>query len=120
MKRVIFIVLITLSVIHLKAEEFSSAFLVHDHSISDYSTDSLSTTKSYIAKKKTMAIGLAIILGPLGMHRLYLGTDYRVPILYSITLGAFGVMPIIDIIAIATTKDLSLFENNGKVIMWVR
>ena len=65
------------------------------------------------------AILLAIALGPFGVHRLYLGTHPRVPVIYTLTLGGgLGVLPIIDIIAIATTKDLDRFIQNDKVIMW--
>lgn len=65
------------------------------------------------------AILLAIALGPFGVHRLYLGTHPRVPVIYTLTLGGgLGVLPIIDIITIATTKDLDRFINNDKVIMW--
>jgi len=53
------------------------------------------------------------------VHRLYLGTHPRVPVIYTLTLGGgLGVLPIIDIIAIATTKDLDRFIQNDKVIMW--
>ena len=67
-------------------------------------TDNIMLEKKTIRRKKAIAIGLAIALGPFGVHRLYLGTDDKIPVIYSITLGAFGVLPLTDIIAIITTK----------------
>ena len=72
-------------------------------------------------KKRTKggAILMAILTGPIGGHRLYLGSSTYVPIFYALTLGGgLGILPLIDIIAIATTKDLSLYENNGSILMW--
>lgn len=117
----IFVVLFT---IQYKAEAKSSAFLLSQdlENIIIELEGNLNDTvliKNSVFKKKLTAISLAIALGPLGMHRLYLGTDFRVPVVYSITLGAFGVLPLIDIIAILSTKDLSKYENNPKIMMWV-
>ena len=76
--------------------------------------------KKTICRKKAIAIGLAITLGPFGVHRLYLGTDAKIPVIYSITLGAFGILPLTDIIAILTTKDIEQYLDNQQIIMWMR
>lgn len=69
--------------------------------------------------KKIVAIGLAILLGPFGAHRIYLGTEAYVPVTYTLTLGGgFFLLPLIDIIAIIATKDLSKYEFNNRVMMW--
>ena len=74
----------------------------------------------YLVKRKFTAILLTILTGPLGGHRLYLGTKPIVPIMYAVTLGgSFLVIPIIDLFTIIFTKDLSKFENNDKVLMWI-
>lgn len=74
----------------------------------------------YLVKRKFTAILLTILTGPLGGHRLYLGTKPIVPIMYAVTLGGgFLVIPIIDLFTIIFTKDLSKFENNDKVLMWI-
>ena len=74
----------------------------------------------YIKKRKITAIMLALLTGPIGGHRLYLGTKPIVPVVYAVTLGGgFLVIPIMDIITIIFTKDLSKFENNDQVIMWI-
>ena len=72
-----------------------------------------------IRKKKVNSTILALLLGPFGVHRLYLGTEAKVPVLYTLTLGGgFGILPLIDIVSILTTKELSVYENNANIIMW--
>ena len=74
----------------------------------------------YLVKRKFTAILLTILTGPLGGHRLYLGTKPIVPVVYAVTLGGgLLVIPILDLFAIIFTKDLSKFENNDKVLMWI-
>jgi len=70
-------------------------------------------------KRKLKATLLSIFLGHFGVHRIYLGTSAEVPVAYSLTLGGgLGLLPLIDAIAIISTKDLEKFSNNDKVIMW--
>lgn len=70
-------------------------------------------------KEKLICIGLCIALGPFGVHRLYLGTTEKVPILYTLTLGGgLGVLPIVDLFTILFTKDLSKYRNNSNVFLW--
>jgi TM2 domain-containing membrane protein YozV len=69
---------------------------------------------------KVIASALCIAVGPFGGHRLYLGTHEKIPIIYTLTLGGgLGVLPLIDLIHIITTKDLSKYQNNNKVFMWL-
>lgn len=69
--------------------------------------------------QKLKAILLTIFLGHFGVHRIYLGTKYNVPVVYSITLGGgLGLLPLIDLIAIISTKDLEKYKNSDKVFMW--
>ena len=63
---------------------------------------------------------ITLLTGPLGGHRLYLGTKPIVPIVYACTLGCVGVLPFIDLIVICFSKDISRFENNDKIIMWAK
>ncbi len=77
--------------------------------------------RAVAAKKrnhKLNAVILAVLLGPFGVHRLYLGTTPKVPIFYSVTLGGLGILPLTDIIAILLTPDMSVFLNNNQIIMW--
>jgi len=69
--------------------------------------------------KRAVAAALAILLGPFGGHRLYLGTKSTVPIVYAATLGGgFFILPLIDLGFILFTKDLSRFQDQERVFMW--
>lgn len=94
--------------------------LVQDSTIItvDSATTSKVFTKKEIRKIKRNAILLAITLGPFGVHRLYLGTNAKVPIAYTLTFGGgLGILVVADIIAIATTKDLNDLLNNEHFIL---
>ena len=68
--------------------------------------------------QRLVAATLAFTLGTFGAHRLYLGTDTKVPILYGLTFGGFGVLVLIDLGTILFTKDLTAYLKNRKVLMW--
>lgn len=81
------------------------------------STDSVAIPHS--RPKRGIAIALTVLLGPLGGHRLYLGTDPQVPVLYTVTLGGgLGLLPLIDLIQLIVAEDMESFLNNKKVFMW--
>ena len=68
---------------------------------------------------KLTAAGLTVLAGPFGFHRLYLGTDVKVPVVYTLTLGGgLGILPIADLILILVTSDLSQYQNNPRIFMW--
>jgi len=70
-------------------------------------------------KTKGGAILMAILTGPIGGHRIYLGTTPFVPIVYALTLGGgMGLLPAIDLIVILLSKDLNNYENNPNIFMW--
>jgi len=89
-----------------------------------FSSDSLVTDTTHqveLPKRKHVrakAIVFTLLTGPLGGHRVYLGTRPGAPIIYAVTLGGFGILPIIDLAHLIFTKDLSKFEQNQKIIMW--
>jgi TM2 domain-containing membrane protein YozV len=69
--------------------------------------------------KKFYAVVLAVALGPFGVHRLYLGTATKVPLIYTLTLGGgLGFLPLSDIVAIIITDDWKKYIDNNKIIMW--
>ncbi len=68
--------------------------------------------------QRIVAATLALTLGTFGAHRLYFGTDAKVPLLYGLTFGGFGVLALIDFGQILLTKDLSAYRMNNKVLMW--
>jgi TM2 domain-containing membrane protein YozV len=62
---------------------------------------------------------LCIALGTFGMHRIYYGTDVKVPIFYTLTLGGgLGMLPAIDLLHILFVRDLTRFYNNPRIFMW--
>jgi hypothetical protein len=77
-----------------------------------------STITSSVKFKRGKALLFTIFTGFLGGHRIYLGTHHRTPILYSVTLGGLGILPLVDLIHIIFTKDLSIFEYRSQIIMW--
>jgi len=68
---------------------------------------------------RVTAIIVTILTGPLGGHRIYLGTNPVVPVVYSITLGGFFIMPVVDLGFLIGSKDISRFRNNEKIFMWL-
>jgi len=72
-----------------------------------------------VENKKVTAAILTLTLGMLGVHRIYLGTAPYIPAVYLFTFGGgFFVLPIIDLVMILTTNDITKFENNNKLLMW--
>lgn len=67
---------------------------------------------------RLLAAGLAITVGPFGGHRLYLGTRPKVPLLYGLTFGGFGVLVLVDLGHILFTKDLTAYVESDRVLMW--
>lgn len=61
---------------------------------------------------------LAVLLGPFGAHRLYLGTTPKVAVIYGITFGGFGILALLDLGHLLFTKDLTPYRNNDRVFMW--
>lgn len=76
---------------------------------------------SPVKHKKLKSVLLGIFLGHFGVHRIYLGTTANVPIAYSLTLGGgFGLLPLVDVIALIATPDISVYEHSSKLIMWMK
>jgi TM2 domain-containing membrane protein YozV len=70
--------------------------------------------------RRAVAIILNITLGMLGVHRLYLGTKPWVPAVYLFTFGGgFFMLPFVDLVFLIANKDISRFENNPRVLMWL-
>jgi TM2 domain-containing membrane protein YozV len=74
-------------------------------------------------RKKLISAALAFPfpLGFMGAHRVMLGCKPWIPVVYVATFGGcFGLIPLIDFIAILHSKDISEFENNPNVFMWLK
>ncbi len=80
--------------------------------------DSLPAGDTSPELSRALAAGLALTLGPFGAHRVYFGTKPKVPLLYGLTFGGFGVLVLIDLGHILFTKDLSRYTDNDRILMW--
>ncbi len=70
--------------------------------------------------QRLISSGLALLLGPFGAHRLYLGTTPKVAIIYGVTFGGFGILALLDLGHLLFSKDLEAYRNNDRVFMWTR
>lgn len=73
-------------------------------------------------RKKVIASALAFPFpfGMLGLHRIYLGTQPYVPLVYVGTLGGCaGILPMIDFCTLVGNKDISRYQTNSRIFMWV-
>ncbi|HAA01324.1 MAG TPA: hypothetical protein DEP18_01165 [Flavobacteriales bacterium] len=69
--------------------------------------------------RRLVASLLCITLGPFGVHRLYLGTTPNVPVAYTLTLGGgVGILPVVDLLLIVFSNDITPYLNNPNVFMW--
>jgi len=68
--------------------------------------------------QRAVAIGLDVSLGLFGVHRMYLGTDLKVPVIYTSTIGGGGVLWLVDLGLLIAVKDLTPFKDNPNVFMW--
>ena len=78
--------------------------------------------KKQSSRKKIIASTLAFPFpfGILGIHRIYLGTKPYIPLIYVGTLGGCaGLLPLIDFINLVSNKDITRFENNPRIFIWV-
>lgn len=94
-------------------------------SLDHVNTDSLIQNESRreINKKKMVSALFAFPFpfGFMGAHRIMLGTKPWVPVAYVITFGGcFGVLPLIDFFVITFSKDISKYENNPSLFMWLK
>lgn len=81
--------------------------------------------KKLLFKQKNNKVAAALAFpfpfGCVGLHRVYLGTAPHVPITYAATAGGvFGILPFVDCVVLLFQKDISHFENNNNVIMWIK
>ncbi|MGV3638593.1 MAG: TM2 domain-containing protein, partial [Flavobacteriales bacterium] len=50
------------------------------------------TIEVVVEDQRLVGSALALLLGPFGAHRIYLGTTPKVAIIYGLTFGGFGVL----------------------------
>lgn len=77
-----------------------------------------STAQERRENPRVVSSALAVFLGPFGAHRLYLGTTPKVAVVYGLTFGGFGLLPLLDLGHLLFSKDLDRYRNNDRVFMW--
>jgi len=73
-------------------------------------------------KDPVVAFVLCTVLGGIGIHRLYLGTEPLTFVLYVITAGGCGIVAFVDwimlLMAVMDNSKLSPYINNPNFFMW--
>ncbi len=85
------------------------------------STAGSTTMLSVQEKDPVVAFVLAWFLGPLGIHRAYLGTSTGTIIGYILTGGGCGIVALVDWIVLLIgliNDDISQYVDNPKFFMW--
>jgi TM2 domain-containing membrane protein YozV len=91
--------------------------------IRNYNNEINTITPDEKKRKKALTAMLAFPFpfGFMGAHRVMLGCKPWVPVVYVATFGGcFGLIPLIDFIAIIASKDIEEYENNPHVFMWLK
>jgi hypothetical protein len=71
-------------------------------------------------RSKLIAIAADLLTGPLGGHRIYMGTKPYVPVVYALTLGGgMGFLPVTDLFVIIFTRNFGKYCDNPQIIMWL-
>ncbi len=78
---------------------------------------------TFVAQEKDPVIAfiLAWFLGPLGIHRAYLGTSTGTIIGYILTAGGCGIIAFVDWVLLLIgliNDDISQYVNNPRFFMW--
>ncbi|HKM94917.1 MAG TPA: TM2 domain-containing protein [Prolixibacteraceae bacterium] len=94
-------------------------------SMFDFNAPALNTvaanasSSAVAGKDPIIALALNFFFGYLGAHRFYLGTELLTGIAYIVTFGGFGVLYVIDLIALLVKFDnIAPFVNNPSLFMW--
>lgn len=114
-KKLGFLILFLISMLSVKSESivFKQTTLTNDSVKID------SESKQWQPKRGT-AIAFTLLTGPLGGHRVYLTSKPTVPIIYTVTLGGFGILPVVDLFHLIFSKDIKRYKNSPQIVMWGR
>ncbi len=120
--RIAFVCLLSFSTFFVKAENeklYTQDSILLEKEDSTIISDSVTVEMKVIRKHvRAKAIMFTLLTGPLGGHRVYLRTRPGAPIIYALTLGGFGILPLVDLAHLIFKKDISSFEKNSKIMMW--
>ncbi len=79
------------------------------------------TGQVFEQKDPVVAFLLAWFLGPLGIHRAYLGTSTGTIVGYILTLGGCGIIAFVDWVMLLigmVNNDISQYVDNPRFFMW--
>ncbi|HET6993147.1 MAG TPA: TM2 domain-containing protein [Bacteroidia bacterium] len=109
-----------ISLSDLKMDSAQLSFIVNQLE-KDSSSTGIKRGKKENTKLIAAILAFPVPFGFLGLHRIYLGTDPWVPVVYTATLGGGMLLPLMDFIAIiaANDEELKQMENNPKMFMWI-
>jgi len=118
------LLLLLLGILALQSNVHSQAFA--QNAIGQWafeqSDDGFIEVNNHLAKSENprlVAIALDLTLGLFGMHRLYLGTDVKVPVAYTLTFGGGGVLWLVDLALLIGSRDIESYKNNPHLFMWI-
>lgn len=83
------------------------------------SKDSLKILRKHKLKAALLAFPL---IGITGAHRVFMGSQPYMPVVYLATVGGFGILPLIDFVVILATPahKLKRYEPSKKVFFWAQ
>jgi TM2 domain-containing membrane protein YozV len=99
-------------------ETFGGNFSIKEASLEKFNNRKIVQKLRALDNQRAVAIGLDVSLGLFGVHRMYLGTDLKVPVIYTSTIGGGGVLWLVDLGLLIAVKDITPFKNNSNVFMW--
>ena len=99
-------------------ESFGGNFSIKEASLEKFNNRKIVQKLRALGNQRAVAIGLDVSLGLFGVHRMYLGTDLKVPVIYTSTIGGGGVLWLVDLGLLIAVKDITPFKNNSNVFMW--
>lgn len=99
-------------------ESFGGNFSIKEASLEKFNNRKIVQKLRALDNQRAVAIGLDVSLGLFGVHRMYLGTDLKVPFIYTSTIGGGGVLWLVDLGLLIAVKDITPFKNNSNVFMW--
>jgi TM2 domain-containing membrane protein YozV len=76
--------------------------------------------KSHPENARIIAIGLTASLGVFGVHRMYMGTDPKVPVFYTLSMGGGGILWLVDLSLLIYHRDISPYIDNPHMFMWTK
>ena len=91
------------------------------HSMSPMTTNTSTSMLAVQDKDPVIAFVLAWVVGPLGIHRAYLGTSTGTIIAYILTAGGCGIVAMVDWIVLLiglVNDDISKYIDNPSFFMW--